>query len=159
MRDEIANLEDQRESSQTARSWRQFYEQIPEFVRIPPDLRASLIDIEARLKHQQSKLEESGPPVDPAKQKLDFFTKDYKGRLGDYRTNRKTRKRYSIRRSAGEAVGTFRASCLAICWIAWSRAKSFTTSWLDTRSARLLPNTAPLFTCSNCARRWSRRKS
>jgi class 3 adenylate cyclase len=29
-------------------------------------------------------LEESAPPIDAAKQKLDFLTKDYKGRLGDY---------------------------------------------------------------------------
>ena len=37
-----------------------------------------------RLKHQEVKLEELGPQIDAAKQKLDFFNKDYKGRLGDY---------------------------------------------------------------------------
>jgi 2'-5' RNA ligase len=47
-------------------------------------LKASLNDIELRLKHQEYKLEEIGPEIDAAKQKLDFFNKDYKGRLGDY---------------------------------------------------------------------------
>ncbi len=32
-----------------------------------------------RLKHQEVKLEEFGPQIDAAKQKLDFYNKDYKG--------------------------------------------------------------------------------
>jgi class 3 adenylate cyclase len=50
----------------------------------PANLKASLSDIEMRLEHQKLKLEELAPQIDAAKQKLDFFSKDYKGRLGDY---------------------------------------------------------------------------
>jgi hypothetical protein len=84
MRNEIANLEDQRESIrkrlERGDSFLNKFLSSPD----PSDLKASLSDIEARLKHQQTKLEESAPPIDAAKQKLDFLTKDYKGRLGDY---------------------------------------------------------------------------
>src|SRR6266436_6243215 len=50
----------------------------------PADLRASLNDLENRLKHQEFKLEELGPQIDAARQKLDFFVKDHAGRLGEY---------------------------------------------------------------------------
>jgi hypothetical protein len=50
----------------------------------PANLKASLSDVEKRLEHQKVKLEELAPQIDAAKQKLDFFSKDYKGRLGDY---------------------------------------------------------------------------
>ena len=50
----------------------------------PANLKASLGDIEMRREHQKVKLEELAPQIDAAKQKLDFFSKDYKGRLGDY---------------------------------------------------------------------------
>lgn len=50
----------------------------------PANLKASLSDIERRLEHQKLKLEGLAPQIDAAKQKLDFFSKDYKGRLGDY---------------------------------------------------------------------------
>jgi class 3 adenylate cyclase len=84
MRNEIANLEDQRESIRKRLERGDSF--LNKFLNSadPSDLKASLSDIEARLKHQQTKLEESGPPIDAAKQKLDFLTKDYKGRLGDY---------------------------------------------------------------------------
>jgi hypothetical protein len=50
----------------------------------PANLKASLNDIELRLKHQQLKLEEFAPQIEVAKQKLDFFLKDHHGQLGDY---------------------------------------------------------------------------
>ena len=50
----------------------------------PADARASLDDIELRLKHHRLKLEELGPQVDAARQKLDYFHKEYAGCLGDY---------------------------------------------------------------------------
>ena len=57
------------------------------------DVRASLSDIEARLKHQQVKLEELAPQMDAAKQKLDFFRKEDAGRLGDYLNDPENAKR------------------------------------------------------------------
>ncbi len=84
MRNEIAHLEEQREAIQNklARSDRMLS-------RIlggdePANLRASLSDIENRLKHQQLKLEELNPMFDAASQKLDFLHKEYAARLGDY---------------------------------------------------------------------------
>ena len=50
----------------------------------PSDVRASLNDVEKRLSHQMAKLDELGPQIEGAKQKLDFFHKEYAGRIGDY---------------------------------------------------------------------------
>ena len=50
----------------------------------PSDIRASLNDVEKRLSHQTGKLDELGPQIEAAKQKLDFFHKEYAGRIGDY---------------------------------------------------------------------------
>jgi class 3 adenylate cyclase len=83
-RNEIANLEAQREATrkrlERGESFLNKFLTSPD----PSDLKASLNDIEMRLKHQEVKLEELGPQIEAAKQKLDFLSKDYKGRLGDY---------------------------------------------------------------------------
>jgi len=84
IRTEIANLEEQREAL------RKRLERGDSFLNKfmsssdPADVKASLHDVESRLKHQQVKLEEHGPLLDASKQKLDFYSKDYAGRLGDY---------------------------------------------------------------------------
>lgn len=84
MRTEVANLEEQRESLRKKLDRGDGF--LTKFLSstAPADLKASLNDIELRLKHQQYKLEELGPEIDAARQKLDFFTKDYKGKLGDF---------------------------------------------------------------------------
>ncbi len=93
MRDEIANLSDQRDSL------RKRLERGDSFLNKflssadPSDLKASLSDVEARLKHQEVKLEEFGPQIEASKQKLEFLTKDYKGRLGDYLNDPENAKR------------------------------------------------------------------
>jgi CII-binding regulator of phage lambda lysogenization HflD len=53
----------------------------------PADVRASLTDVESRLKHQEGKLQQLGPKIDAAKQKLDFWDKKFEGTLGDYLNN------------------------------------------------------------------------
>jgi hypothetical protein len=100
MRAEIANLEAQRES--TLKKLERGDNFLNKFLSStdPSNLKASLNDIEARLKHQQVKLEEFGPQIDAAKQKLDFFTKDYKGRLGDYLNEPENAKRLFDQASA-----------------------------------------------------------
>jgi class 3 adenylate cyclase len=50
----------------------------------PANLKAALADVEMRLQHQRVKMEEFAPLIDAAQQKLDFFNKDHKGRLGEY---------------------------------------------------------------------------
>jgi hypothetical protein len=53
----------------------------------PSDLRASLTDIESRLKHQETKLEQMAPKIDAAREKVDFWDKEFQGDLGDYLNN------------------------------------------------------------------------
>jgi class 3 adenylate cyclase len=113
MRNEIANLEEQRESIrkrlERGESFLNRFLSSPD----PSDLRASLSDIEARLKHQQLKLEENGPPIDAAKQKLDFLTKDYKGRLGDYLNEPENAKKLFDQAAIAEGDGSFRSKLLS----------------------------------------------
>jgi class 3 adenylate cyclase len=53
----------------------------------PSNLRASLTDVESRLKHQEGKLEQMAPKIDAAKQQVDFWDKEFQGDLGDYLNN------------------------------------------------------------------------
>src|SRR5262249_36537695 len=84
VRAELANLETQREATQKKldRGDRLFNKFLS--TAAPADLKASLNDLELPRSHQQMKLEELGPQIDAAKQKVDFFHKDYSGKLGDY---------------------------------------------------------------------------
>lgn len=113
MRNEIASLEEQRES--TRRRIERGDSFLTKFLNSadPGDLKASLNDIELRLKHQEYKLEEIGPQIDAAKQKLDFFNKDYKGRLGDYLNEPENAKRLFDAAAAPEGDGPLRAGLLS----------------------------------------------
>jgi hypothetical protein len=84
MRDEIANLEEQREAQRKKLERSDGFLSKFRGASDPANIKASLNDIEARLKHQELKLEEFGPQVEAAKQKLDFFLKDHNSRLGDF---------------------------------------------------------------------------
>ncbi|MGC1617477.1 MAG: hypothetical protein WA765_03205 [Candidatus Acidiferrum sp.] len=84
MRAEIASLEEQRENTRKKMERGESFFNKFRGSTDPSNLKASLNDIEMRLKHQEVKLEELGPQIDAAKQKLDFYNKDYRGRLGDY---------------------------------------------------------------------------
>ena len=50
----------------------------------PASTRASLSGVEKRMKVLNLKLEEYGPQLDTARQQVDFVSKDYQGKLGDY---------------------------------------------------------------------------
>ena len=93
MRTEIANLEEQRESLRKRLDRGESF--LNKFLSSgdPADMKASLNDVEARLKHQETKLEETGPQIEAARQKLEFFTKDYKGKLGDFLNDPENAKR------------------------------------------------------------------
>src|SRR5689334_22976310 len=84
IRAEIANLEEQREATRKRLERGDGF--LTKFLGSsdPADMKASLNDLELRLKHQELKLEEVGPQIDAARQKLDFFVKDHAGRLGEY---------------------------------------------------------------------------
>ncbi len=84
IRAEIANLEEQREAARRKLERGDGF--LTKFLGSsdPGNLKAALADFELRLKHQQLKLEEIGPRIDAAKQKVDFFAKDYSAKVGDY---------------------------------------------------------------------------
>src|ERR1700719_2413678 len=83
LRAEIASLEEQRESLRKRLDRGAF---LNKFLSSSSDsdLKASLSDVELRLKHQEVKLEELGPQIDAAKQHIDFLAKNHKGRIDDY---------------------------------------------------------------------------
>lgn len=50
----------------------------------PAEVRAALSDAENRLKFLQGKLDALAPALENARQQVDFISKDYQGKLGDY---------------------------------------------------------------------------
>jgi hypothetical protein len=113
IRAEIANLEEQRENTRKRLDRGDGF--FTKFLNSgdPADLKASLNDLELRLKHQEYKLEELGPQIDAARQKLDFFVKDHAGKLGEYLNEPENAKRLFDASSAGEAEAPTRARLLS----------------------------------------------
>ncbi|HWY44415.1 MAG TPA: hypothetical protein VNX66_13020 [Candidatus Sulfotelmatobacter sp.] len=112
MRDEIARLEEQKEALRKRLDRSDSFLNRFRAPADPADLKASLNDIELRLKHQQFKLEEFGPALEAAKQKLDFFHKDHKGKLGDYLNDPENAKRLFDAAGEPEATRAQRAGLL-----------------------------------------------
>ena len=83
-RAEISNLESQRDSTRKKldRADGFLAKMLPGAE--PSNLKASLSDIELRLKHQQTKLQQLAPQIEAAREKLEFFDKEYRALLGDY---------------------------------------------------------------------------
>src|SRR3989475_8591852 len=110
---EITNLEEQRENTRKRLERNDGF--FTKFLNSgdPADLKASLNDLEARLKHQECKLEELGPQTDSARQTLDFFVKDHAGRLRQYLNEPENAKRLFDASSAGEEQAPVRARLLS----------------------------------------------
>jgi hypothetical protein len=113
IRTDIASLEEQREATRKRLERGDSF--LTKFLNSgdPADLKASLNDVEQRLKHQECKLEETGPQIDAARQKLDFFVKDHAGKLGEYLNEPENAKRLFDASSASEAEAPTRARLLA----------------------------------------------
>ncbi len=113
IRTEIGNLEEQRENTRKRLDRGDGF--FSKFLASgdPADLKASLNDLELRLKHQEIKLEELGPQIDAARQKLDFFVKDHAGRLGEYLNVPENAKRLFDASSATEEEAPNRARLLS----------------------------------------------
>jgi hypothetical protein len=113
IRADIATLEEQREATRKRLDRGDSF--LTKFLSSgdPADLKASLSDVEQRLKHQECKLEELGPQIDAARQKLDFFVKDHAGKLGEYLNEPENAKRLFDAGSASEAEAPTRARLLA----------------------------------------------
>jgi len=112
IRNEIANLEEQREA--TRRRLERGGGFFNKFLSSddPADLKASLHDIELRLKHQEYKLEEIGPQVDEARQKIDFFRKGHETRLGEYLNEEENAKRLFDPNAGAPESASLRAQLL-----------------------------------------------
>jgi len=113
MRNEIASLEEQREIARKRLDRGDSF--LTKFLNSsdPSDLKASLNDLDLRLKHQQIKLEELGPQLEAAKQKLDFFSKDYAGKLGNYLNEPENARRLFDTASASESEKLLRERLLS----------------------------------------------
>jgi hypothetical protein len=113
IRNDIATLEEQRES--TRRRLDRGDSFLTKFLNSgdPANLKASLNDVELRLKHQECKLEEMAPQIDVARQKVDFFAKDQSGKLGAYLNDPENARRLFDVSSATEAEAPMRARLLA----------------------------------------------
>jgi class 3 adenylate cyclase len=114
MRGEIVSLEEQRENIRRRLDRGDGF--LTKFLNStdPSDLRAALNDIEMRLKHQQLKLEELGPQIDAAKQKLDFFNKGYEGKVGDYLNEPENAKRLFDPSTGEQQMAPLRARMLSL---------------------------------------------
>ena len=110
-RAELANLEGQREATQKKLDRGDGF--LTKFLSstAPADLKASLADLELRRNHQQFKLEEMGPQIEAARQKVEFFHKDYSGKLGDY-LNEPENAKVLFDPNSGEADAPLRARLL-----------------------------------------------
>src|SRR5437660_1726654 len=112
IRDEITNLEEQREATQKRLDRGESF--FNKFLSSddPADLKASLHDIEGRLKHQELKLEEIGPQVEEARQKLDFFRKGKASRLSEYLDDPENAQRLFEAKTGPEESAPLRAQLL-----------------------------------------------
>ncbi len=113
MRDEIANLEEQKELLRKRLDRSDSFLNRFRAPADPADLKASLNDIELRLKHQQYKLEEFGAVLEAARQKLDYYEKDQKGRFGDYLNDPENARRLFDPSAEPESTRVQRAKLLA----------------------------------------------
>lgn len=111
-RNEITNLEEQREATRKRldRGERFFNKLLSS--DDPADLKASLHDLEGRLKHQELKLEQLGPQVEDARQKLDFFRKGKASRLGEYLDEPENARRLFDPKAGPEESAPLRAQLL-----------------------------------------------
>jgi hypothetical protein len=113
IQDEVANLEEQRDA------FRKRLERGDSFLNkfmsgaAPADSKAALSEVEMRLKHQEGKLEEYAPQLEAARQKLDFVSKDYKARLGDYLNEPENAKKLFEPASAPESERALRIKLLS----------------------------------------------
>ncbi|HKM83631.1 MAG TPA: hypothetical protein VJY15_22060 [Candidatus Acidoferrum sp.] len=79
----------------------------------PSEMRASVSEIETRLRVHHTRLEELAPQLDRAKQQVDFVNKDYLGKIDDYLNEPENARRLFDASFAEEGDGTARAHLLA----------------------------------------------
>jgi len=113
MQGEIVSLEEQREALQ--RKLGKGDGLLNKFLSSsdPAEVKATLADVENRLRHFQKSLEELGPRLDRAQKQAEFVQKDYAGRLGDYLNEPENARKLFDVANAGDAERPARARMLA----------------------------------------------
>jgi hypothetical protein len=113
LRNEVAGLEEQRESIRKKLDRGDSF--LTKFLNAPDpsSLKSELDALEERLKVSSRTLEELGPQLDAAKQQVDFFAKDYSGRLGDYLNEPENAKRLFDASIVEDGNGPARARLLS----------------------------------------------
>ena len=154
IRTDIATLEEQRGSTRKRLERGDSF--LTKFLSSgdPADLKASLNDVEQRLKHQECKLEEMGPQIDSARQKLDFFVKDHAGKLGEYLNEPENAKRLFDASSAQRPKLPIVRAC---SYNSSNVSNSTKLSFIFWPATRFVPSptiTARPCTCSNFAKPW-----
>jgi hypothetical protein len=79
----------------------------------PAEQKAAIEELEQKIKQASLELEELGPQLDSAKQQLDFYAKDYSGRLGDYLNEPENAKRLFDPAMSLDGGGALRAKLLS----------------------------------------------
>ena len=112
MRGEISGLEDQRDTLR--KKLEKGDGLLNKFLASadPAEVKASLADVENRLRHFQKQLEEMGPRLDRAKKQAEFVQKDYEGKLGDYLNEPENARRLFDVTNASESERPSRAKLL-----------------------------------------------
>jgi len=113
IREDIANLEQQREDTRRRLDRGDGFFGKLLSSSAPADLKASLNDIELRLKRQEFKLEEAGPKVEEARQKLDFYRKSHASKLGEYLSDEENAKKLFDRNDGPEETAALRVELLS----------------------------------------------
>ncbi len=81
----------------------------------PATVRASLSDVEKRLRHARHKLEEINPGIEASRGEADYEAKQYQDRLGDYLNQPENARRLFDPAAVSQAGGA-RPSCARDCW-------------------------------------------
>jgi hypothetical protein len=72
----------------------------------PATLRASITDVERRLRYTQQKLDEAAPQIEASKNEADYLTKQYRDRLGEYLNQPENARRLFDPAGPGEPRGS-----------------------------------------------------
>src|SRR4029077_9324171 len=72
----------------------------------PATLRASITDVEKRLRHARRKLEEANPRIEASRGEAEYLAKKYQDRLGDYLNQPESARRLFDPAAPGEPRGS-----------------------------------------------------
>jgi hypothetical protein len=115
LKKEIGALEEQRENlAKRSGGGGGLFNKLLSSAPAPAETRGALNQVEGRLKALNQRVSELGPQLDSARQQVDFVSKDYSGKLGDYLNEPENAKRlFDASGATDEADLAMRARLLA----------------------------------------------